>query len=126
MKKLLSLLLFLLLVISCKQKDDAVDGLSRYDIAGRWRVDPIMSNVLLNLDGSGAYEDGFWCEDYPLTWSLEGNVLEMSWTAHDETKCYKIRVDSVTNYYEGREEYRRLHVTPLSDVSFRDRWDEVK
>ena len=97
-----------------------------YDIAGRWRVNAGLDNVLLNLDGSGTYEDGFWCENYPLTWSLENNVLEMSYEAHGKTKCYKIRVDSVTIDYEGREEYRRLHVTPLVDCGFRDRLKELK
>ncbi len=98
-----------------------------YDVAGRWRVNAVLDNVLLNLDGSGTYEDGFWCENYPLTWNLENNVLEMTYKKHsDETKCYKFIIDSVTIDYEGREEYRSLHVTPLVDCGFRDRWKELK
>ena len=125
MKKLLSLLFFLLLVISCKQKDDAANGFTKYDIVGRWEVN-YFDEALLNLDGSGTYLNFAVYEHYPLTWDLEGNVLEMSYEAHGKTKCYKIRVDSVTTDSHGSEEFRRLHVTPLCDAGFKDSWREIK
>ena len=97
-----------------------------YDVAGRWEV-TYFDEALLNLDGSGTYLNFALYERYPLTWSLENNVLEMTYKNHlDETICDKVIIDSVTSDYEGREEYRRLHVTPLGDCGFRDRWKELK
>ena len=97
-----------------------------FDVAGRWEVN-YFDEALLNLDGSGTYLNFALYERYPLTWSLENNVLEMTYNnGLGKIKSHKVKIDSVTINYKGREEYRRLHVTPLGDCGLRDRWKELK